>query len=74
MPNKYGDRLPQEITPKEVYDAALRVKRKIGRFSMDWTGRELRASPGLHNRLVRDGDPLRKAYFAAKEGKPFPEE
>jgi hypothetical protein len=61
------------ITAREVYDSAIQVHNKTGRWSMKGVRDHLMASPGLMNDFNYRHNPLRKAFDAAKAGELFVE-
>ncbi len=62
-----------DITPQQVYDATLRVKQRHKSVSSLKVSTELGCGSALAMRIYKRGSWFRAAYFAAQEGKPFPE-
>jgi hypothetical protein len=62
----------KEVSPREIYDAVLRIKARGESVSMAGVEGELKASV-VGNFQCR-WHPFRAAYFAAKNGNPFPVE
>jgi hypothetical protein len=60
------------ISPREVYDAAVKMKREIGRATMNGVARMLNAKPELIGRFAMVHEPRRVAFDAAKRGQPYP--
>ena len=63
----------KELTARQVYDAVLRVRSRLGTVSQPKVMSELRANSGLMARFSRKGDPLRQAYDAALRNESFPQ-
>lgn len=64
----------KEVSPREIYDAVLRIKQRDGGEGVSMIGVEGELQATLMGSFQCHWHPFRKAYFAAKYGKPFPKE
>lgn len=73
-PISFELRSSNSITPQEVYAAALRVRERGKKVTQRRVSEELHANSGLLGKFAIFRHPLRLAFDAAKQRKPFPSE
>ncbi|MEK7109083.1 MAG: hypothetical protein AAB919_01455 [Patescibacteria group bacterium] len=62
------------ITFRQFYDATCELLKQDGHVSIDGMRAHFKLRPGFLNAVVSSTSPFRLAYFAARNGKPYPGE